>query len=165
LRKFGAELTESAKPQRRWEAAPAAGDNGDSATRYLSPSPLFQQLELLRARSPRLSPGRALGDRPSRQTLEVGDEAGISKRASASRRRPKRPESSVVRIVPEMEKRRAWLDATVRLWIILDEYIVGQSFYLEPEPPLGRFSKAFFLPLMKEFISRRAGARGVNRRR
>ena len=70
--------------------------------------------------------------------------------------------------IPEMEKRRAGLDATLRLWIILDEYnqdIVGRSFYLEPEPPPGRFSKAFFLPLMKEFIARRASTRGVNRRR
>jgi hypothetical protein len=70
--------------------------------------------------------------------------------------------------IPEMEKRRAGLDAALRLWIILDEYnqdVVGQSFYLESEPPLGRFSRAFFLPLMKEFISRRAGARRVNRRR
>ena len=70
--------------------------------------------------------------------------------------------------IPEMEKRRAGLDATLRLWIILDEYnqdIVGQSFYLEPEPPLGRFSKAFFLPVMKEFIARRSRSRGVNRRK
>jgi len=70
--------------------------------------------------------------------------------------------------VPEMEKRRAGLDATIRLWIILDEYnqdIVGQSFYLEPEPPLGQFSKAFFLPLMKEFIARRSRARNVRRQR
>jgi len=70
--------------------------------------------------------------------------------------------------IPEMEKRRAGLDATLRLWIILDEYnqdTIGQSFYLEPAPPLGRFSKAFFLPLMKEFIARRATTRGVNRRR
>lgn len=70
--------------------------------------------------------------------------------------------------IPQMEKRRAGLDAGIRLWLILDEYnqdVVGQSFYLEPEPPLGRFSKAFFLPLMKNFIARRADARGVNRRR
>jgi len=70
--------------------------------------------------------------------------------------------------IPEMERRRAGLDVTVPLWIILDEYnqdIVGRSLYLEPEPPLGRFSKAFFLPLMKDFIARRARARGVNRRR
>jgi len=69
--------------------------------------------------------------------------------------------------IPEMEKRRAGLDATLRLWIILDEYnqdTVNQSFYREPGPPLGRFSKAFFLPLMKQFIARRADTRGVNRR-
>lgn len=69
--------------------------------------------------------------------------------------------------IPEMEKRRAGLDTTRRIWIVLDEYnqdSVGQSFYLEPEPPLGYFSKAFFLPLMKQFIARRAGVRGVNRR-
>ena len=67
-----------------------------------------------------------------------------------------------------MEKRRAGLDATLRLWIILDEYnqdTINESFYLEPEPPLGRFSKAFFLPLMRQFIARRASTRGVNRRR
>ena len=70
--------------------------------------------------------------------------------------------------IPEMEKRRAGLDSTLRLWIILDEYnqdTIGRSFYLEPEPPIGRFSKAFFLPLMKEFIARRADTHGVNRRR
>lgn len=65
--------------------------------------------------------------------------------------------------IPEMEKRRAGLDATLRLRIILDEYNqdgIAQSFYLEPEPPLGHFSKAFFLPLMKEFIARRARTPG-----
>jgi len=68
--------------------------------------------------------------------------------------------------IPETERRRAGLDRDVRLWIVLDEFnedIVGRSFYLEPEAPLGRFSKAFFLPVMREFIARRAGARGVSR--
>jgi len=27
---------------------------------------------------------------------------------------------------------------------------------LEPEPPIGYFGKAFFLPLMKDFMARRA---------
>jgi hypothetical protein len=70
--------------------------------------------------------------------------------------------------IPDMEKRRAGLDTALRLWIVLDDYnsdIIGQSFYLEPEPPLGRFSRAFFLPVMQEFVRRRAKARGVNRRR
>jgi hypothetical protein len=52
-----------------------------------------------------------------------------------------------------MEKRRAGLDAALRLWIILDEYnqdTIGQSFYLEPEPPLGRFSNV--LPAIDEGV-------------
>jgi hypothetical protein len=68
--------------------------------------------------------------------------------------------------VPEIEKRRAGLDADLRLWIILDEFnedSIGRSFYLEPEPPLGRFSRAFFLPLLREFIARRESMRGVRR--
>lgn len=68
--------------------------------------------------------------------------------------------------VPAIEKRRAGLDPDMRLWIILDEYntdIVGRSFYLEPDPPIGRFSKAFFLPLLREFIARRKNSAEVNR--
>jgi len=70
--------------------------------------------------------------------------------------------------IPATEKRRAGLDVDMRLWIILDEYnadIVGQSFYLEPDPPIGRFSKAFFLPLMREFVARRRSLKGVDRAR
>ncbi len=70
--------------------------------------------------------------------------------------------------IPETEKRRGGLDSSMRLWIVLDEYnldVIGKSYYLEPEPPLGRFSKAFFLPLLRSFIARRAEARSVNRRR
>lgn len=68
--------------------------------------------------------------------------------------------------IPDIEKRRAGLDLDLRLWIILDEYnedIIGRSFYLEPEPPVGRFSKAFFLPLMRELIARRKDMKGVSR--
>jgi hypothetical protein len=68
--------------------------------------------------------------------------------------------------IPDMEKRRAGLDLSLRLWIILDEYnqdIIGRSFYLEPEPPLGRFSKAFFLPLLQAFIARRMEAKAIRR--
>jgi hypothetical protein len=70
--------------------------------------------------------------------------------------------------IPETERRRAGLDGNVRLWIVLSEYnqdIIGQSFYLEPERPLGRFSKAFFLPVLKTFIAHRQKAKIVNRRR
>lgn len=70
--------------------------------------------------------------------------------------------------IPLIEKRRAGLDPDLRLWIILDEYntdIVGQSFYLEPDPPIGRFSKAFFLPLVRAFIARRKSLTGISRTR
>ena len=46
--------------------------------------------------------------------------------------------------IPEMEKRRASLDARVHLWMTLDEYnqdIIGQSFYLEREPRRTRLQK------------------------
>jgi len=70
--------------------------------------------------------------------------------------------------IPDMEKRRAGLDGSRRLWIILDEYnqdVLGRSFYLEPDPPLGHFSKAFLLPLLQEFIMRRSQSKAVNRNR
>jgi hypothetical protein len=70
--------------------------------------------------------------------------------------------------IPAIEKRRAGLDVDLRLWIILDEFnsdVIGRSFYLEPEPPIGRFSKAFFLPILREFIARRKTLTEVNRTR
>jgi hypothetical protein len=69
--------------------------------------------------------------------------------------------------IPDTEKRRAGLDGEMRLWIVLDEYnedVVGQSFYLEPDPPLGYFSEAFLLPLLREFVRRREKAKAVRRR-
>ncbi|MCZ0738172.1 hypothetical protein [Phreatobacter sp. AB_2022a] len=68
--------------------------------------------------------------------------------------------------VPDMEKRRGGLDSALQLWIVLDDYntdIIGRSFHLEPLPPLGQFSKAFFLTLMREFVRLRSEARGVER--
>jgi hypothetical protein len=70
--------------------------------------------------------------------------------------------------IPAIEKRRAGLDPTLRLWLILDEFntdVVGRSFYLEPIPPIGRFSKAFFLPLLREFVARRATFTQIDRLR
>lgn len=68
--------------------------------------------------------------------------------------------------IPAIEKRRAGLDVDQRLWLILDEFntdLVGRSFYLEPGPPLGRFSKAFFLPLLRDFIARRESFTEISR--
>lgn len=79
----------------------------------------------------------------------------------------KEPEQSrLAAEIPDIEKRRAGLDADRRLWIILDEFNsdrIGTSFYLEPEPPIGRFSKAFFLPLLREFIARRKAFTEISR--
>lgn len=81
----------------------------------------------------------------------------------------KQPEANRFTVeIPAIEKRRAGLDVDLRLWIILDEFntdILGRSFYLEPEPPIGRFSKAFFLPLLREFIARRKSFSEVMRSR
>ena len=70
--------------------------------------------------------------------------------------------------IPETEKRRAGLSIDMRLWIILEEYNgdrLGRSYYLKPNAVLGRFSKAFFLPLMKQVIARRARLAAVDRSR
>ena len=79
----------------------------------------------------------------------------------------KEPEASrFATEIPPSEKRQAGLDVDMRLWLILDEFnkdIVGQSFYLEPTPPLGSFSKAFFLPLLRAFVARRNTTTEVNR--
>jgi hypothetical protein len=67
--------------------------------------------------------------------------------------------------VPETEKHRAGLDRGIPIWIIVSEYnydVVGQSAYLEPVAPLGRFSDAFFKAVMAEFrktIGKRAAVR------
>jgi len=69
--------------------------------------------------------------------------------------------------IPDTEKKRAGLEAALRLWIILDEYnedVIGQSFYLEPDSLIGEFSRAFFVPVVRAFIKRRSEVRGVNRR-
>lgn len=60
--------------------------------------------------------------------------------------------------IPDPEKRRAGLNSGLRLWIILDDAnddVLGQSYYLRDQIPLGRFSKAYFAPLMQELVRRR----------
>jgi hypothetical protein len=57
----------------------------------------------------------------------------------------------------------AGLDAHLLLWIILNEYhqdTIGRSFYLAPEPPLGRFGSAimqWLTTFQKEAIGRQEG--------
>lgn len=69
---------------------------------------------------------------------------------------------------PGNQKHRAGLDADRQIWIIMDEFnsdVIGKSFYIEPEPPIGQFSKAFFLPILREFIARRKSFSEVARHR
>lgn len=68
--------------------------------------------------------------------------------------------------IPETERRRAGLERDIQLWVVLDEYnydLVGASWYLEPEPPLGRFSKAFFAPLLQKLRADLPRVRRVSR--
>jgi hypothetical protein len=58
--------------------------------------------------------------------------------------------------IPVTERRRAGLDQDIRLWIILEECnldVVGQSYYLTPDPPLGNFSKQFFSAVLDQLDS------------
>src|SRR5687768_11406342 len=60
--------------------------------------------------------------------------------------------------IPDNEKRRAGLDPSMRLWIILDDAnsdTIEQSYYFRSQEPLGRFSKSYFVPLMQQLITRR----------
>jgi len=68
--------------------------------------------------------------------------------------------------IPDTEKQRAGLDIGARCWIMLDEFnsdIIGKSFYLEPERPLGAFSRAFFLPVARAFVANMKSAHHVKR--
>jgi len=68
--------------------------------------------------------------------------------------------------IPDTEKRRAGLSRHIRLWIVLDEFnhdVPGQSWYIEPHSTLGSFSRAFLLPVMKQFVALLGEKRQVNR--
>jgi hypothetical protein len=70
--------------------------------------------------------------------------------------------------VPEIEKKRGGLDLGKRIWLILDEFntdLVGQSFYLESKPPIGKFSKAFIVPIVRGLIARRKSISIIDRRK
>lgn len=60
--------------------------------------------------------------------------------------------------IPEGEKRRAGLAPGSRLWIILDDVNtdrLGKSYYIASARPMGRFSRAWFVPLMRKFVENR----------
>jgi hypothetical protein len=76
------------------------------------------------------------------------------------------PPQSLALEIPEAERLKAGLDSGKRLWIIFDEYnedSVGESFYLSPDPPIGKFGRVFFLKLIDAYIANRPVVRGVKR--
>lgn len=57
--------------------------------------------------------------------------------------------------VPEIEKKRAGLDTSLRLWIVTQEYnidTVGHSYYFEPHAQLGSFSLSFVKQVQAKMI-------------
>lgn len=79
--------------------------------------------------------------------------------------RPPRPGQIAIEI-PDMEKRRAGLDVDIRSWISIDEFnvdVIARSFYLTPQSPLGRFSRAFFALILRRFLEIRSMAAVVKR--
>lgn len=57
--------------------------------------------------------------------------------------------------VPEIEKKRAGLDISLRLWVVTQEYnmdIVERSYYFEPHAQLGSFSMSFVKQVQAKMI-------------
>lgn len=70
--------------------------------------------------------------------------------------------------IPDTEKRRAGLNPDLRLWIILDEAnidVVGRSYYLTEQKPIGCFSRSYFIPIVRQFAKHFRSAMKVDRTR
>lgn len=70
--------------------------------------------------------------------------------------------------IPEIEKRRAGLNPDMRLWIMLDEAnmdVLGKSYYLADQQPIGQFGKPYFLPIVREFARHFRSVMKVDRTR
>jgi hypothetical protein len=68
-----------------------------------------------------------------------------------------KPKSGTIGLqVPDTEKRRAGLEASVPLWVIVDEHnvdIYERSYYFAPDSTLGTFSSKFTKELQSLMIS------------
>jgi len=56
--------------------------------------------------------------------------------------------------IPQTELRRAGLNISLKLWIVIDEYnldMLERSFYFEPGGKIGSFSPKFRLTIIREF--------------
>lgn len=61
--------------------------------------------------------------------------------------------------IPDREKKRAGLSGDLRLWIVVDEAnidVIGRSFYLRDEPPLGEFGRSFFRSVLRAMLASRS---------
>ena len=70
--------------------------------------------------------------------------------------------------IPDAEKRRAGLNPDLRLWIVLDEAnvdVVGKSYYLADQQPMGHFSRPYFIPIVKNFAKHFRSLLKVDRNR
>lgn len=80
-------------------------------------------------------------DRPVAVAFNLGTKIGLVPITSKS---PRADGPGIE--IPEIEKRRAGLDLTKRLWIISTEMNIddpANSYYLEPDSIIGRFSTMF----------------------
>ena len=87
-------------------------------------------------------------DRPVAVAFNLGHKIGL---VPITSQMPRADERGLE--IPEIEKQRAGLDVTKRLWIIPTEMNIDDprnSYYLEPDSALGQFSVAFMEKLKAE---------------
>jgi hypothetical protein len=70
--------------------------------------------------------------------------------------------------VPALERRRAGLSDTGRVWVILNEYnqdVLEQSYYFQPDARLGEFGPSFRKKVLTAFgqVLKEGNARAVRR--
>ena len=101
-------------------------------------------------------------DRPVAVAFNFGHKIGLVPITSQA---PRADERGIE--IPEIEKQRAGLDATKRLWLIPTEMNIddpAHSYYLEPESVIGEFSSAFMEKLKAEIRLSIGQVRQVTRR-
>lgn len=107
-------------------------------------------------------------DRPVAVALRIGRVDGLETVVVLPITSKTPDPSQMATEIPDIEKRRAGLDVHLRLWIVLDEAnldVVGKSYYLVEQEPLGQFSRSYFLPIARRFVVHFRNAAKVDRTR
>jgi hypothetical protein len=107
-------------------------------------------------------------DRPVAVALRIGQLDGLETSIMIPITSKEPAKGRLATEIPETEKRRAGLAPDVRLWAMLDEAnidVLGKSYYLADNQPLGYFSHAYFVPLVRQFAKHFRSAVKVNRTR